>query len=88
MAEIEDVALFSLAALLGTIGVSITGFGHAILFIFVWQIAVISGFTSDFKFSVFIQVRKSRAPRLFPPHNERTHVLKSPTNLDSLVLLS
>jgi uncharacterized membrane protein YfcA len=36
-------------------GVALTGFGMAIIYILVWQIAVLSGYDSEFKYAIFIQ---------------------------------
>lgn len=48
--------VYALGALLGNIAVGITGLGHAIFFIFIFQIAVLSGFDErDFKYTVFLQ---------------------------------
>ena len=55
MSKLIDVVLLSLAAFLGNVGVSLTGFGMAIIFIFVWQIAVLLGYDSNFKYAVYIQ---------------------------------
>jgi hypothetical protein len=50
-----DIALLSLACFLGNVGVALTGFGMAIVYIFVWQIAVLSGYESNLKYAIFIQ---------------------------------
>ena len=55
MSKLIDVVLLSLAAFLSNVGVSLTGFGMAIVFIFVWQIAVLLGYDSNFKYAIFIQ---------------------------------
>lgn len=55
MAGVDDIVLLSLASFLGTVGVSLTGFGHAIIYLFFWQIAVLCGYDSDFKYAIFIQ---------------------------------
>lgn len=55
MATAADIALFSLFSFVGNAGVALTGFGHAIIFIFVWQIAVLAGYHSSFTYAVFIQ---------------------------------
>ena len=55
MANLNDVLLLSLAAFLGNVGVSLTGFGMAIVFLFVWQISVLLRYDSDFKYAIFIQ---------------------------------
>lgn len=36
-------------------GKAVTGFGMAIIFLFVWNIAEVSGYDGDFKYAVFIQ---------------------------------
>lgn len=41
--SILDIALLSLASFFGNIGVAMTGFGMAILFLFVWQLASLVG---------------------------------------------
>jgi hypothetical protein len=55
MAPVIDIALLSLSSFLGNVGVALTGFGMAIIYLFVWQIAVIAGYDSNFKYAVFIQ---------------------------------
>jgi hypothetical protein len=55
MASSADIVLLSLASFLGNVGVALTGFGMAIIFIFVWQISVLAGYVSTFKYAVFIQ---------------------------------
>jgi len=55
MSKLIDVVLLSLAAFLGNVGVSLAGFGMAIVFIFVWQITVLLGYDSNFKYAIFIQ---------------------------------
>jgi len=50
-----DIGLLSACAFLGTIGASLTGFGQAIIFLFVWQIVELAGYDGDFKSAVFIQ---------------------------------
>ena len=57
----RDVFLLSLCAFLGNIGVAITGFGMAIIYLFIYQILVLSGYDefdtkfSNFKYAIFIQ---------------------------------
>lgn len=53
--SVEDIVVLSMCACFGHIGLSLTGFGMAIIYWFVWQISVLSGYTSDFKYAVFIQ---------------------------------
>ena len=55
MVSILDVALLSICTFFGNIGVAVTGFGMAIVYLFIWQICVLCGFVSDMKFAVFIQ---------------------------------
>jgi len=55
MATVEDFIILSLCSFLGNVGVAVTGFGMAIVYLFIWQIAVISGYESNFKYAVFIQ---------------------------------
>ena len=55
MVSVTDVAILSVSAFLGNVGVALTGFGMAIIYLFVWQIAVLSGYDSDFKYAIFIQ---------------------------------
>jgi hypothetical protein len=50
-----DIVILSLASFLGNVGVALTGFGMAIIFLFAWQIAVLAGYDSTFKYVVFIQ---------------------------------
>ena len=75
MALIKDIALLSFSSFMGNAGVALTGFGMAIVYLFVWQIAVLCGYNSDFKYAVFIQalalfsaqVRTNEEPnRYFP----------------------
>ena len=54
-ATAADIGLLSTCAFLGTIGASLTGFGQAIIFLFIWQIVELAGYTGDFKSAVFIQ---------------------------------
>ena len=52
-----DVVLLSTCAVLGNVGVAITGFGHAIIFLFVYQIMALCGYDGvDIKFAVFVQM--------------------------------
>ena len=55
MTSAVDVVILSLSSFLGNVGVALTGFGMAIVYLFVWQISVLSGYDSDFKYAVFIQ---------------------------------
>ena len=54
-ASAADIGLLSTCAFLGNIGASLTGFGQAIIFLFIWQIVELAGYTGDFKSAVFIQ---------------------------------
>lgn len=54
-ATAADIGLLSVCAFLGTIGASLTGFGQAIIFLFVWQIVELAGYNGDFRSAVFIQ---------------------------------
>ncbi len=54
-ATAADTGLLSTCAFLGTIGASLTGFGQAIIFLFIWQIVELAGYNGDFKSAVFIQ---------------------------------
>ena len=54
-ATAADIGLLSTCAFLGTVGASLTGFGQAIIFLFVWQIVELAGYNGDFKSAVFIQ---------------------------------
>jgi len=55
MTSNNDILVLALASMLGNVGVALTGLGMAIIFIFVWQIAIVSGYDGDFKFAIFIQ---------------------------------
>lgn len=53
-----DMLVLSLSSCLGNVGVALTGFGMAIVYLFVWQIAVLSGYDTayaNFKYAIFIQ---------------------------------
>ncbi|CAK0796965.1 unnamed protein product [Prorocentrum cordatum] len=50
-----DVFVYALATFLGNVGVAVTGFGMAIVYLFVWQVARLCGWEADFKHAVFIQ---------------------------------
>ena len=51
-----DAFVYALAAFLGNVGVAVTGFGMAIVFLFVWQICILLGYEGDdVKYAVFIQ---------------------------------
>lgn len=55
MAPIEDILVLSASAFFGNVGVALTGFGMAIIYLFIYQIIVLSGYDGDFKYAVFIQ---------------------------------
>lgn len=40
---LNDILVLSLCSFLGNVGVGITGFGMAIIYIFVWQVSSLSG---------------------------------------------
>ncbi|CAK0843771.1 unnamed protein product [Prorocentrum cordatum] len=50
-----DVFVYTLATFLGNVGVAVTGFGMAIVYLFVWQVARLCGWEAGFKHAVFIQ---------------------------------
>ena len=50
-----DVVVLALACFIANVGVAITGLGMAIIYIFVWQIAVLCGYSPDIKFALFVQ---------------------------------
>ncbi|KAL7526019.1 hypothetical protein ACHAXR_001275, partial [Thalassiosira sp. AJA248-18] len=47
--------LLSACSFVGNVGKAVTGFGMAILYLFVWQIVELAGYEGDFKYAVFIQ---------------------------------
>lgn len=51
------IILLSICAFMGNLGAALTGFGQAIIFLFVWQIAdfIDSDTAVDLKYAVFIQ---------------------------------
>jgi hypothetical protein len=55
MIAVDDYLILSLASCTSALGVSLAGFGHGILYIFVWQIAALSGYNGLFKYAIFIQ---------------------------------
>ena len=56
MTKTETIILLSVCSFIGNIGAALTGFGQAIIFLFVWQIVDLAGGTEgDFKNAVFIQ---------------------------------
>jgi len=65
---------------MGNVGVALTGFGMAIVYLFVWQIAVLCGYNSDFKYAVFIQ-----ALALFSAQVNRFFVVVCQSDIRSLV---
>ena len=55
-ASAATVALLSACALAGNVGAAVTGFGQAIIFLFVWQVVELAGYQeTGFKYAVFIQ---------------------------------
>eukprot|EP00571_Detonula_confervacea_P009001 CAMPEP_0172314472 /NCGR_PEP_ID=MMETSP1058-20130122/22624_1 /TAXON_ID=83371 /ORGANISM="Detonula confervacea, Strain CCMP 353" /LENGTH=329 /DNA_ID=CAMNT_0013028353 /DNA_START=49 /DNA_END=1035 /DNA_ORIENTATION=+ len=54
-ASTADIILLSACSFAGNTGKAITGFGMAIIYLFVWQIAELAGYEGDFKYAVFIQ---------------------------------
>ena len=67
-----------MASFLGNVGVSITGFGMAIVFLFVWQLAVICGYSTTYasiEYAVFIQSLALciAQPLILPKANIKTH---------------
>lgn len=70
-----DVVVLSLCSFLGNVGVALTGFGMAIVYIFFWQIAFLSGYMGNFKYAVFIQsiALASVQPILLYQANVRKH---------------
>ena len=55
MVRIQDVVVLSIASFLGNVGVALTGFGMAIIYLFIYQIVVLAGYDGDFRYAVFIQ---------------------------------
>eukprot|EP00934_Nitzschia_sp_Nitz4_P008217 Nitzschia sp. Nitz4//scaffold21_size171442//109059//110243//NITZ4_002175-RA/size171442-augustus-gene-0.187-mRNA-1//1//CDS//3329542453//8207//frame0 len=55
MVSVQDIFVLSLCTFIGLFGMAVTGFGAAIIFIFVYQVAVLSGYDGNFKFAVFVQ---------------------------------
>ncbi|CAK0900457.1 unnamed protein product [Prorocentrum cordatum] len=74
-----DVFVYSLATFLGNVGVAVTGFGMAIVYLFVWQVARLCGWEADFKHAVFIQAIGLFAaqPLLLRQANIRKHGSRS-----------
>ena len=54
-ASTETIILLSCCSFIGNIGAALTGFGQAIIFLFVYQIVDLAGYDGDFKNAVFIQ---------------------------------
>lgn len=52
---VQDFVILPLCAFLGYVGLGLTGFGMAIIYLFGWQVAVLSGYKSDLKYAIFIQ---------------------------------
>jgi len=55
VASTETIILLSCCSFIGNIGAALTGFGQAIIFLFVYQIVDLAGYDGDFKNAVFIQ---------------------------------
>lgn len=55
MIRTQDIVVLSLCTFLGNIGVSLTGFGTAITYFIIYQIAYLSGFKVDFRYALFVQ---------------------------------
>ena len=55
VASTSTIILLSSCSFVGNIGAALTGFGQAIIFLFVWQIVDLAGYNGDFKNAVFIQ---------------------------------
>ncbi|EJK64898.1 hypothetical protein THAOC_14314 [Thalassiosira oceanica] len=55
VATVEDIVLLSCCGFAGNIGAAVTGFGQAIIYLFVWQIVELAGYSGDFKYAVFVQ---------------------------------
>ena len=55
VASTSTIILLSSSSFVGNIGAALTGFGQAIIFLFVWQIVDLAGYDGDFKNAVFIQ---------------------------------
>jgi len=55
-ASTATIALLSSCSFFGNFGAALTGFGEAIIFLFIWQIVDLSGYNGgDFKSAIFIQ---------------------------------
>lgn len=85
MFSTADIIVLSAASFFANLGVAVTGFGMGITFIFVWQIAVEMGYSSDIKFAIFIQALSLLAvqPLLF--RNAEIHKHGTPTLLKILI---
>ena len=55
MVRILDIVVLSIASFLGNVGVALTGFGMAIIYLFIYQIVILAGYDGDFRYAVFIQ---------------------------------
>ena len=50
------IAVLSSCGFFGNFGAALTGFGEAIIFLFIWQVVYLAGYDdTDFKFAIFIQ---------------------------------
>ena len=55
MLSVEDFVILPMCAFFGNVGVSLTGFGMAILYVLTWQVASLAGYQGDLKYAIFIQ---------------------------------
>eukprot|EP00934_Nitzschia_sp_Nitz4_P007937 Nitzschia sp. Nitz4//scaffold21_size171442//104174//108556//NITZ4_002174-RA/size171442-augustus-gene-0.186-mRNA-1//1//CDS//3329542450//7927//frame0 len=55
MVSLEDTLVLGISAFVGNVGVALTGFGMAIIYLFAYQILVLCGYDGDFKFVIFVQ---------------------------------
>ncbi|KAL7478516.1 hypothetical protein ACHAWX_000120, partial [Stephanocyclus meneghinianus] len=55
IASTSTIVLLSTCSFVGIVGAALTGFGHAIIFLFVWQIVDLAGYDGDFKYAMFVQ---------------------------------
>lgn len=79
MTAISQIAVLALAAFIGNAGVAITGFGMAIIYWLVIQVADISGYPVDVKHAIFVQSLALFAaqPILLSNANPRQHATRS-----------
>ena len=50
-----DIIILSFASFMATVGVAVTGLGMAIIYLFIWQISAIAGYSGELKYAIFIQ---------------------------------